>query len=74
MLVQIIEKTLETLRKANDEPHVETGNQPASPNDSDAFPAPKRLAWKINDELRRAIETAAVDVDRWALAGSRQIE
>lgn len=31
---------------------------------SDPFPAPKRLTWKIDQDIRQAIETATVDVDR----------
>jgi alpha-D-ribose 1-methylphosphonate 5-triphosphate diphosphatase PhnM len=29
-----------------------------------SFPAPKRLTWKIDEDIRTAIETAAKDVDR----------
>lgn len=29
-----------------------------------SFPAPKRLTWKIDEDTRTAIETAAADVDR----------
>lgn len=35
--------------------------QPAT---NDPFPAPKRLTWKIDQDIRQAIETATVDVDR----------
>jgi hypothetical protein len=30
-----------------------------------SFPAPKRLTWKIDEDIRTAIETAANDVDRY---------
>ena len=45
---------------------------PPSPAESGieavAFPAPKKLTWKIDPAIRKAIETAAIDFDRCALS------
>ena len=32
----------------------------------DKFPSPKKLAWKIDDDIRRALEQATVDLDRFS--------
>lgn len=32
---------------------------------TEEFPAPKRLTWKINDDVQKAIETATIELDRY---------
>ena len=74
VLVQIIEKALENVGRGaprrrsllddrrgsnssiDGEPMRSTKNEP--------FPSPKRLVWKIDDDIRDAIRTAGSDLDR----------
>ena len=67
MLVQIIEKTLDAISKRGPNsaaPDEKKANESNDQLADDACPAPKRLAWKLDDETRRAIDAAAIDVDR----------
>lgn len=83
VLVQVIEKPLENVaaqqqgapcrrsllddrRGSNSSVNGEPMRQQPSTK-TDPFPAPKRLAWKIDDDIRSAIETATLDVDRYIL-------
>ena len=39
-----------------------------------SFPAPKRLTWKIDEDIRTAIETAAKDIDRCVDGAPQKIQ
>lgn len=65
VLVQIIEKALDAVsKKRGPDGAAEEPAEPSEQRADDAFPAPKRLAWKVDDETRRAVQEAAADVDR----------
>lgn len=76
MLVQVIEKALEAVaaqqqpqqrrRTSTSVSHNGAEKIPSSPKGiDDDFPAPKRLLWKIDEGILKAIEIATIEMDRF---------
>ncbi|EFX85954.1 hypothetical protein DAPPUDRAFT_45346, partial [Daphnia pulex] len=66
VLVQVIEKALENVQALQQEAQQQEQQQQQDDNGQPirAGGPPKRLTWKIDEDTRTAIETAAADVDR----------
>ena len=68
-LVQVIEKSLEAIKKDR---AAEEGEVPECATDSATleWPQPEKLTWKIDAAICKAIETATINMDKWGLLPS----